>query len=299
MFILDFVDVNLGFMGTSAKPLVLLNFGGRIVESSVPVTLMGSVTQSLVCARACPTAGATCAKTAANVDVMGNVTLSMATAPVRRAGGRPLAPKPVSATLPLPLVTKPQDAACVTKASGAKGAACDATAMCPLASSTQGPVSASVAGGVRPVIAAAFVISAMRTVTCKLAPVCATLVTKSHFAMSLVTVESMAVAVGEAVDTVKEAGLALKRMACVMPVHQGGMALAVTSRVLQVIMAIAAITFVRVAETWTHVTQKLEHAYIVILVGLDRDVTNPAQTVHTEMAVASCVKPAIMATVTM
>ncbi|KTF93464.1 hypothetical protein cypCar_00021225, partial [Cyprinus carpio] len=196
VFILDFVDVNLGFMGTSAKPLVLLNFGGRIVERSVPVTLMGSVTQSLVCARACPTAGATCAKTAANVDVMGNVTLSMATAPVRRAGGRPLAPKPVSATLPLPLVTKPQDAACVTKASGAKGAACDATAMCPLASSTQGPVSASMAGGVRPVIAAAFVISAMRTVTCKLAPVCATLVTKSHFAMSLVTVESMAVAVG-------------------------------------------------------------------------------------------------------
>lgn len=126
---------------------------------------MGSVTQSLVSAHACPTAGAACARTAANVDVMGNVTLSMATVPVRRAGGRPLAPKPVSATLPHPLVTKPRDAACVPKATGAKSAAYDATAMCPLASSAQGPVSVSMAGGVRPVIAVAFVISAMPTVT--------------------------------------------------------------------------------------------------------------------------------------
>ncbi len=80
----------------------------------------------------------------------------------------------------------------------------------------------------------------------------------------------VSVCVHVAVDTVKEAGLALNRTAYVMPVHQGGMALAVTSRVLQVIMAIAAKRFVHVAETWTHVTQKLERAYTVILVGLDR-----------------------------
>lgn len=55
-----------------------------------------------------------------------------------------------------------------------------------------------------------------------------------------------------------------------MPVHQGGMALAVTSRVLQVTMATSAKRFVRVAETWTYVTRKLECAYTVILVGLDR-----------------------------
>lgn len=72
-----------------------------------------------------------------------------------------------------------------------------------------------------------------------------------------------------AVDTVREAGLALKRMACVMPVHQVGMALAVTSIVLQVITVIDAERFVRIAETWTHVTRKLEHAYTVILEGLD------------------------------
>ncbi|KAL0173867.1 hypothetical protein M9458_029835, partial [Cirrhinus mrigala] len=156
---------------------------------SVAVTLMGSVTRSLVSARACLTAGATCAKTAANVDVMGNVTLSMATAPVRRAIGHLPAPKPVSATFPHPLVTKTQDAVCVTKATGAKSAVYDAIATCPLASSAQGPVSACMAGGVRPVTAVAFVISAMPTVTCKLAAVCATRVTKSPFAMSLVTVE--------------------------------------------------------------------------------------------------------------
>lgn len=197
VFILDFVDVNLGFTGTSAKHLVLLNFGGRIVESSVPVTLMGSVIQSLVSAHAYPTAGATCAKTAANVDTMENVTLSMATAPVRKAGGCPLAPNPVSATLQHPLVIKPRGAVCVPKATGAKSADCNATAMCPLASSAQGPVSACMAGGARTVIAVAFVILAMLTVTCKLAPVCATQVTKSLFAMSLVTVESMVKVVGE------------------------------------------------------------------------------------------------------
>lgn len=197
VFILDFVDVNLGFTGTSAKHLVLLNFGGRIVESSVPVTLMGSVIQSLVSAHAYPTAGATCAKTAANVDTMENVTLSMATAPVRKAGGCPLAPNPVSAILQHPLVIKPRGAVCVPKATGAKSADCNATAMCPLASSAQGPVSACMAGGARTVIAVAFVILAMLTVTCKLAPVCATQVTKSLFAMSLVTVESMVKVVGE------------------------------------------------------------------------------------------------------
>ncbi|KAL1260886.1 hypothetical protein QQF64_008713 [Cirrhinus molitorella] len=277
VFTLDFVDVNLDFTGTSAKPLVLLNFGALIVESSVHVTLMGSVTQSLVSARACLTAGAICAKTAANVDAMGNVTLSMATAPVRRAGGHPLAPNPVSASLPHPLVTKTQDAACVLKATGAKHADCDATAMSPLASSTQGPVSACMAGGVRPVTAVAFVISAMPIVTCKLAPVCATRVTKSPSAMSLVTVESMAEAVQRAVDTVKKAHLALNRTACVMPVHQVGMGLAVTSPALQVIMAIAAEKFVHIAETWTRVTRKLERACTVILVGLEQDATNPAQ----------------------
>lgn len=80
----------------------------------------------------------------------------------------------------------------------------------------------------------------------------------------------LSVCVSVAVDTVKEAGLALNRTACVMPVHQGGMALAVTRAVLQVIMAIAAKRFVRIAEIWTHVTRKLEHAYNVILGGLDQ-----------------------------
>ncbi|KAG1929846.1 scavenger receptor class F [Pimephales promelas] len=298
VFTLDFVDVNLDFTGTSVKPVVLMNFGGRIVVSFAPVTLMGSVTQLRVSARACLTAGATCAKTAANVHVMGNVTLSTATATVRRAGGRPLAPKPVSATPQHPPVTKPRAAACVMRATGAKSAACNATVLCPPACSAQGPVSAFVAGGVRPVTAVVIVISAIPTVTCKLAPVCATRVTKALSAMNLVRVESTAEAVRRAVDTVKEAGLALNRTACVMPVHQGGMALAVTRAVLQVIMAIAAKRFVRIAEIWTHVTRKLEHAYTVILGGLDQDVTNPAQMVLTEMAATSCVKPAIMATVT-
>ncbi|XP_039518409.1 scavenger receptor class F member 1 isoform X2 [Pimephales promelas] len=240
VFTLDFVDVNLDFTGTSVKPVVLMNFGGRIVVSFAPVTLMGSVTQLRVSARACLTAGATCAKTAANVHVMGNVTLSTATATVRRAGGRPLAPKPVSATPQHPPVTKPRAAACVMRATGAKSAACNATVLCPPACSAQGPVSAFVAGGVRPVTAVVIVISAIPTVTCKLAPVCATRVTKALSAMNLVRVESTAEAVRRAVDTVKEAGLALNRTACVMPVHQGGMALAVTRAVLQVIMAIAA-----------------------------------------------------------
>lgn len=61
-------------------------------------------------------------------------------------------------------------------------------------------------------------------------------------------------------DTVKGAGLALNRTACVMPVHQGGMALAVTSSVLLVIMVIVAERCVRIAEIWTHVTRKLENA---------------------------------------
>lgn len=163
--------------------------------SFVPVTLMGSVTQSRVGARACLTAGATCAKTAANVHVMGNVTLSMATALVRRAGGRPLAPKPVSAISLHPPVTKPQAAVCVTRASGAKSAACVATATCPPACNAQGSVSVCMVGGVRPVTAAVIVISTMQTVTYKLAPVCATRVTKALSAMSLVRVECTAVAV--------------------------------------------------------------------------------------------------------
>lgn len=163
--------------------------------SFVPVTLMGSVTQSRVGARACLTAGATCAKTAANVHVMGNVTLSMATALVRRAGGRPLAPKPVSAISLHPPVTKPQAAVCVTRASGAKSAACVATATCPPACNAQGSVSVCMVGGVRPVTAAVIVILTMQTVTYKLAPVCATRVTMALSAMSLVRVECTAVAV--------------------------------------------------------------------------------------------------------
>lgn len=73
-----------------------------------------------------------------------------------------------------------------------------------------------------------------------------------------------------AVDTVKGAGLALNRTDCVTLVHQGGMALAVTSAVLQVIMDTAAERCVRIAEIWTHVTLKLENAYNVILAGLDQ-----------------------------
>lgn len=163
--------------------------------SPVPVTLMGAVTQSRVSARVYLTAGATSAKTAANVHVMGNVILSMATAPVRRAGGRPLVPKPVSATSLHPPVTKPQAAVHVTRVTGAQCAACAATATCPPAGSAQGSASVCMGGGVHPVTAVVIVISAILTATCKLAPVCATRVTKALFAMSLVTVESTAEAV--------------------------------------------------------------------------------------------------------
>lgn len=299
VFTLDSVDVKLDFTGTSAKLLVLLSFGDQTVASSVPATLTDSVIQPLAYAHACPTAGAACARTAANVAAMANVTLSMGTAPVRRAGGHPLAPKHVSATSLPPPVTKPQAAAFAMRAIGAKSAACHATAMCPLVSSALGHASACMAGGARPVTAAAFAISTMLTVMCKLVAVCATQVTKSLSAMSLVTVENMAEAVRTAVDVVKEAGLALSWTACVMPVNQDGMALAVINAVLRVIMAIAAKKFVRIVETWTHVTRKLVHVCSVILAGLDQDVTNPAQMVDTEMAVASSVKLAIMATATM
>lgn len=72
-----------------------------------------------------------------------------------------------------------------------------------------------------------------------------------------------------AVDTVRGAGLALNRMACVMRVNQDGTALAVTSAVQKVIMVIAVRRFAQNAETKSHVTRKLECVYAVTLAGLD------------------------------
>lgn len=143
-------------------------------------------------ARASPTAGATCAKTAANVDVMVNVTQSTATAPARRGGGHPHVPKPVSATPAHPPATKPQAAVCVMIYTGAKSAVCAAIATCLLASSTLVNVSASMVGGVHPVTAVATVISTMPTASRRTAPVCATLVIKVLTATYPALMENMA-----------------------------------------------------------------------------------------------------------
>lgn len=143
-------------------------------------------------ARASPTAGATCAKTAANVDNMVNVTQSMATAPARRGGGRLHVPKPVCATPEHPPATKPQAVVCVTISTGAKSAVCAAIATCLLASSRMGNVSASMVGGVQAVTAVAIVISTMLTASRRTAPVCATLVIKVLTATYPALMENMA-----------------------------------------------------------------------------------------------------------
>lgn len=141
---------------------------------------------------ASPTAGATCAKTAANVDNMVNVTQSMATAPARRGGGCLHVPKPVCATPEHPPATKPQAAVCVTISTGAKSAVCAAIATCLLASSTMGNASASMVGGVQAVTAVATVISTMLTASHRTAPVCATLVIKVLTATYPALMENMA-----------------------------------------------------------------------------------------------------------
>lgn len=76
-------------------------------------------------------------------------------------------------------------------------------------------------------------------------------------------------------DAVRVAGLVLNKTASVMPVNQDGMALAVTSAVLKVTTVIVARTYAHNAETKNHVTQKLENAYPVTLVGLDQGTDLP------------------------
>lgn len=121
--------------------------GAPTAVRAVPATPMGSVSLTLVCATAKPTAGVAAASSSALAALTGVATRRPARATARRVGGQPSATTGASATQWQPAVTRPRATAFAMWAGGAAAAASAAIATAHRAPRSRVAAPAGQAGG--------------------------------------------------------------------------------------------------------------------------------------------------------